>query len=134
MDRITDRSDKISSVYRGFYARNQTNYQMINGVLKSVCTCKFKILNSTDLMIIGGETTCEEMKIHDQRQYSSLGICFSSFSLHHSITGCILKPSSNRSPNISTLVQKVKIGHTKRFNSNDKSRLCRDFAGYFISK
>ena len=33
-----------------------------------------------------------------------------------------------------TLVQKVKIGHTKRFSSKDKSRLCRDFAGYFISK
>ena len=46
----------------------------------------------------------------------------------------ILKPSSNRSPNIFTLFQKVKIGHTKRFNSKDKSRLCRDFAGYFISK
>ena len=46
----------------------------------------------------------------------------------------ILKPSSNRSPNIFTLVQKVKIRHTKRFNSKDKSRLCRDFAGYFISK
>ena len=45
----------------------------------------------------------------------------------------ILKPSSNWSPNIFTLVQKVKIGHTKRFNSKDKSRLCRDFAGYFIS-
>ena len=47
---------------------------------------------------------------------------------------CILKPSSNRSSNIFTLVQKVKIGHTKRFNSKDKSRLCRDSAGYFISK
>ena len=46
----------------------------------------------------------------------------------------ILKPSSNRSPNSFTLVQKVKIGHTKMFNSQDKSRLCRDFAGYFISK
>ena len=46
----------------------------------------------------------------------------------------ILKPSSNRSPNSFTLVQKVKIGHTKKFNSNDKSRLCRYFAGYFISK
>ena len=46
----------------------------------------------------------------------------------------ILKPSSNRSSNIFTLVQKVKIGHTKRLNSKDKSRLCRDFAGYFISK
>ena len=45
----------------------------------------------------------------------------------------ILKPSSNRSPNIFTIVQKVKIGHTKRFDSKDKSRLCRDFAGYFIS-
>ena len=46
----------------------------------------------------------------------------------------ILKPSSNRSPNIFTLVQKVEIGHTKRFNSKDKSKLCRDFAVYFISK
>ena len=46
----------------------------------------------------------------------------------------ILKPSSNRSPNIFTLVQKVKFGHTKRFNSKDKSRFCRGFAGYFISK
>ena len=46
----------------------------------------------------------------------------------------ILKPSSNRSPYIFTLVQKVKIGHTKWFNSKDKSRPCRDFAGYFISK
>ena len=46
----------------------------------------------------------------------------------------ILKPSSNRSHNIFTLVQKVKIGYTKRFNSKDKSRLCRGFAGYFISK
>ena len=45
----------------------------------------------------------------------------------------ILKPSSNRSPNIFTIVQKVKIGHTKRFDSKDKSRPCRDFAGYFIS-
>ena len=46
----------------------------------------------------------------------------------------ILKPSSNRSPYIFKPVQEVKIGHTKRFNSKDKSRLCRDFAGYFISK
>ena len=46
----------------------------------------------------------------------------------------ILKLSSNRSPNIFTLVQKAKKGHTKRFNSKDKSRLCRDFAGYFILK
>ena len=46
----------------------------------------------------------------------------------------ILKQSSKRSPNIFTLVQKVKIGHTKRFNCKDKSWLCRDFAGYFISK
>ena len=42
----------------------------------------------------------------------------------------ILKPSSNRSLNIFTLFQKVKIRHTKRFYSKDKSRLCRDFAGY----
>ena len=47
---------------------------------------------------------------------------------------CILKPSSNRSPIIFTFVQKVKIGHTKRFNSKVKSKLCRDFVGYFISK
>ena len=32
----------------------------------------------------------------------------------------ILKPSYNRSPNIFTLFQKVKITHTKRFNSKDK--------------
>ena len=46
----------------------------------------------------------------------------------------ILKPSSNRSPNIFILVQKVKIGKTKIFNSKDKSRLCRDITDYFISK
>ena len=33
---------------------------------------------------------------------------------------CILKPSSNRSPNIFILFQKVKIRYTKRFNSKDK--------------
>ena len=38
----------------------------------------------------------------------------------------VLKTSSNRSPNIFTLVQKVKIEHTKRFNFKDKSR-CRLF-------
>ena len=54
---------------------------------KSVCTCKFKILNSTDPIIIGVESTCDKMKINDQRQYSSLEIGFSLFSLHYSITG-----------------------------------------------
>ena len=46
--------------------------------------------------------------------------------------GGILRPSSNRSPDILMLVKKVKYSADKVYAFVIKAILCREFASYFI--